>query len=136
MKPRVVIVGSFHRQLERLARAFRELEACGCRVLSPISIDFSSHTESFVRTPTEYRLSDTEIEKFHLRAILSADFIWLHSPDGYVGTGGAFEIGYADAAGIPAFCTVMPDDPIIGPRVHVISSVFEALEMYPMLKNS
>ncbi len=127
MRPRVVLCGSFHRKPEELHRLFRELEATGCRVLSPISLDFDYH-KPFVQAHAESSLSYAEIEKFHLRAICDADFIMLHVPDGYVGTSASYELGFANALGKPVFALKQVNNEMLATRVQIVTSVFEVLD--------
>jgi nucleoside 2-deoxyribosyltransferase len=126
MRPKVVLCGSFHRLPQQLKRLFRELETSGCRVLSPISLDFD--TAAFVRAEAEADLSVAEIEKFHLRAIRDADFLMLHAPDGHVGTSASYEMGFASALGKPVFVLESPIDDMLTNRVRVVGSVFEILD--------
>jgi hypothetical protein len=128
MRFKVVVCGSYHKDPVGLARIFRELETTGCRILSPISLDFTNINEAMVKTKNEYDLSVEDIEKYHLRAIRDADFIWLHTPGGHIGISGSFEIGYANAFKKPIFCYRMPDDEMLSTRVTKINSVFEAIE--------
>lgn len=111
-----------------MARIFRELESHSCRILSPISLEFTDSTEAAVKTAAEQMLSVGELESFHLRAIHDADFIWLHVPLGHVGISGSYELGYAGALGKPVFCKEKPYDAMLQTRVTVVSSVFEVLE--------
>jgi hypothetical protein len=127
--PQVVLCGSYHRRPDGLRRIFRELEATGCRILSPLSIDFTDTALAVVRTSSELDFTIDELERFHLRAMHDADFIWLHAPDGHVGISGAYELGYASALGKPVFSNVVPTDEMMATRVHVVTSVFEALEL-------
>lgn len=131
MRPKVVLCGSFHRVPERLKRLFRELEATGCRILSPVSLDFD--TAAFARTASESELTDTEIEKFHLRAIRDADFVILHAPDGQVGISASYEMGFAQALGKPVFGLEAPADEVLATRVQVVSSVFEILDQLQLI---
>ena len=126
--PSVVICGSYHRDSFGLARIFRELQTCGCRILSPLSIDFTNTYEPIVRTIHEQSFTLDELERFHLRAIAEADFVWLHAPLGHVGTSGSFELGYAAALHIPIYTNHSPTDEMLQTRVHVVGSVFEALD--------
>lgn len=57
-----------------------------------------------------------------------ADFIWLHTPGGYVGISGAHELGYATALGKKIFCKELPKDEMLATQVIEIKSVFEVLE--------
>lgn len=126
MRPRVVLTGSFRRDRPGLRRLFRECEATGCRVLSPISLDFDD--AEFVRARAEQDLSPTELERFHLRALRDADFIMLHAPGGYIGLSSAYELGFADALGKPTFSLHAPADAMLASCVRTVGSVFEALE--------
>lgn len=111
-----------------LKRLFRELEICGCRILSPISLEFADITESVVQTKTEFDLSIDELEKYHLRTMRDADFIWLHAPEGYVGTSAAYEIGYANALRKQVFTFTRLQDEMLRTRVVQASSVYDGLE--------
>lgn len=125
---KVVICGSYHTDSEGLKRIFRELESHGCRILSPISLDFTSTSEAVVKTAHEDELSIDELEKFHLRALRDADIVWLHTPSGHVGVSGSFELGFATALNIPVFSTEGPRDEMLQTRVTVVDSVFSALD--------
>jgi hypothetical protein len=127
MHVRVVLSGSYHRKPDALRRLFRELETSGCRVLSPISLDFDT-TAEFVKTETEAELSSTEIEKFHLRAIRDINFLVVHAPGGYIGLSAAYEMGFASALGKPVFTFEKPIDAMLATRVQVVGSVFEVLD--------
>jgi nucleoside 2-deoxyribosyltransferase len=127
MRPRVVLCGSFQRDPAGLKRLFRELEITGCRVLSPISLEFDDD-DSFVKAPTETDLSPADIERFHLRAIRDADFVLLHVPAGHIGISGAYEIGYASALGKPVYSLAAPTDSMLATRVQTTRSVFEVLD--------
>lgn len=129
MLTKVVICGTYHKDPAGLRRIFRELEATGCRILSPIGIDFTNIREEVVITSKEADLDINELEKFHIRAMRDADFIWLHDPEGHVGISSSYELGYANAIGTPVFCFEPPIDEMLATRVHVVRSVFEAIEI-------
>lgn len=128
MRPKVVICGSFHRDPTGLARAYRELEATGCRILSPLSVNFTDASVPVVRTRHENDFSIQELEKFHLRAINESDLVWLHAPEGYVGLSASFEIGYAVAIGKPVFSSFVLTDEMLHSQITIVASVFESLE--------
>lgn len=128
MKPRVVICGTYHQDIPFLTRIFRELETTGCRILSPLSLDFVDATQAIVRAPNDYDLSVAELEKYHLRCLRDADFVWLHCPNGYVGVSAAYELGYAGSLHKPIFCFNVPQDDMLAARITVVASVFEALQ--------
>jgi hypothetical protein len=138
MQPRikVTICGSFKRRPADLADIFLELETTGCRVLSPITLNFTNHSGSFVKLASEQNVSISEIEKFHLRAIAESDFIWLHNPDGYVGVSGAFELGYALALCKPIFAFQAPEEDTLDEFIMHVPSVYEALKRLPKFHSS
>jgi nucleoside 2-deoxyribosyltransferase len=127
MKPRVVICGSYHRDMQGLNRLFREIEQTGCRILSPLSLSFDT-SDAVVRSKHETDFSAAELEKYHLRAISESDIVWLHLPDGYVGVSCSFEIGYALALGKPIFCFNIPTETMLINYITIVDSVFESLE--------
>ena len=128
MRSKVVICGSFHRDLSGLQRLFKELEATGCRILSPISLDFTNLSDPVVVTNSECGLSVEELEKFHLRAMRDSDLIWLHAPAGHIGISASYELGYANALGKPVFSFNVPEDEMLQTRVIPAVSVFDGLE--------
>lgn len=128
MRPKVVICGSYHRDLDGLKKLFRELEITGCRILSPLSVDFINGSDSVVKLDSESKFNILELEKYHLRAIDEADLVWLHCPNGYVGISAAFEIGYCKAINKPVFCKQTPEDEMIASLISLSGSVFDSLE--------
>lgn len=129
MRPKIVVCGSFHKDADGLRRLFKELEVCGCRILSPVSLDFTDLSDAVVSTNNENDLSIGELEKYHLRTIRDADLVWLHAPEGYVGISAAYEIGYANALQKPVFCFTKLADEMLQTRVIGAKSVFEGLEV-------
>lgn len=127
-QPKVVICGSFRRDPAGIARLFRELETNGCRVLSPLTLDFSDTSSDFVTAKNDETFSVRELERFHLRAIREADFVMLHAPGGYVGISTSFELGYAVATGKPVFSKDSLNDVMLQSQFATKSSVFEVLE--------
>src|SRR5258708_23685300 len=125
---RAVLCGTFRRDLEGLAAARAELLNAKCQVLSPGSVDFVSEVDGFVFGPEEVGLPVAEIEAGHLDAMRKADFVWLHSPDGYVGTSAALEIGFAHGLGIPVFAATKPADVTLGSFVTVVKGPRVAID--------
>jgi nucleoside 2-deoxyribosyltransferase len=97
---KVTLIGSFKRDQQKLTELF-ELLRERYTLLSPASIDWIDGSENFVRADKDKSLSIKEIENRHLDAIRNSDFVILHAPEGYVGLSGAFELGFANALGIP-----------------------------------
>lgn len=125
--PKVVICGSFRKDIAGLKKLFLELETNGCRVLAPLNLNFDDPGSEYLKLESELQLSVTELEKYYLRAISECDLIWLHAPDGYVGVSGAFELGFAYKSHKAVFSKSAPTDPMLQSFVTVQSSVFEAL---------
>jgi NTP pyrophosphatase (non-canonical NTP hydrolase) len=119
--PRAVVCGTFRRAREELGRDCRALEAAGCRIVSPVSVDFVAEVEGFVLAAHEVGRAPREVELDHLRALESADFVWLHAPDGYVGTSAALELGVAHALGIPSYASHTPSDHVLEAFVRIAS---------------
>lgn len=119
---RVVLSGTFRRDRPGLKRLYRELVYTGCQVISPRRLDFDD--AEFVRDTAEHDLSVRTIQDTHLVALRQADMMWLHAPNGYVGTSGAFEIGYALANEIPVFTSELLEDAMLCEYVTVCPSVF------------
>lgn len=105
-----VICGSFRRDPRSLRREFRELKEAGCTVLSPHDLDFVDEVDGFVFGSYDLGRSTAEIEQQHLRSMEKADFVWLHCPDGYVGTSATMELGFAQALGLSVFSAELPSD--------------------------
>jgi NTP pyrophosphatase (non-canonical NTP hydrolase) len=118
---RVVLCGSFRRDVQGL-RECLDLLRSQYEVLSPIGLDFVDANAEFVRLSHQRDLSEPSIEQQHLDALIAADFIWLHAPQGYLGLSAAFELGHAKSLGIPIFSNVELCEPIYRPWVHVVAS--------------
>lgn len=117
----VVVCGSYHRDREGLLRAVTLLER-SFDIVSPESFAFVDRSADFVRLPGEHNEAEHEIEARHLAAMRGADLVWLHAPDGYVGTSAAMELGHAAALGIPVFSATPPADPVLAASVVVVAS--------------
>jgi hypothetical protein len=128
---KATLSGSFHRDPEGLERDYRELALARCQVLSPRSLEFEDKSLLFVRHSVEKQDSVRSIEQHHLQAIALSDFLWVHAPEGYVGTSGALEVGYALACGIPVFSNQEPEDPMLKSFITKVPSVFAAIEQLP-----
>lgn len=128
---KVTLSGSFHRDGEGLAREYRELALAQCQILSPRTLDFEDPSLLFVRHAVEKQDSIRTVELHHLQAIALSDFLWVHAPDGYIGTSGALEIGYALARGIPVFSAEEAEDPTLKSFITKVPSVFAAIEQLP-----
>lgn len=125
---KAVISGSFHQDGDSLQRLFSELETCGLRILSPLSLDFIDTTESVVKAQHDDDFDIGMLEGFHLRAIREADIVIVHAPGGYVGLSTSFEIGYAVSRHVPVVSRNQINDTMLQSYVAVHASVFDALK--------
>jgi NTP pyrophosphatase (non-canonical NTP hydrolase) len=118
----VVLCGSFRRDPEGLRLIHHELET-RFNLLSPLAVDFVDPDAEFVRLPSEVGRPEIDIEDRHIAALRTADLMWLHAPEGYVGASAAMELGEAVAVGIPIFCLTPPADTVLAARVTVVSQI-------------
>jgi NTP pyrophosphatase (non-canonical NTP hydrolase) len=126
--PTAVLCGSFRRDPEALRREFSELQEAGCRILSPAGVDFVDEVEGFVYGQGDLGRTAGQLERLHLRAMERADLIWLHCPDGYVGTSAALELGHAQALGLRIFASEPPEDLTLRELVQFCGSPRAALK--------
>jgi NTP pyrophosphatase (non-canonical NTP hydrolase) len=124
----VVVCGSFRRNVDELKADLAELMLHGCRILSPKDAEFVAEVDGFVFAEHELGRRPADIERDHVDAIRSCDFVWLHSPDGYVGPSAAFELGVAATAGIPVFGRLVPEDVALREWIVVADSPSAAAE--------
>lgn len=129
MRPRVVLCGSYHRDSAGLAQAFAYLERAGCRILSPLTLDFIDQSQQIVHTRTDQDISTFDLEAYHVRTIRDTDFVWLHAPEGVAGLSTAYEMGYATAWNKPIFTTSRLVDQMLDSQVLHVGSVEEALSL-------
>jgi NTP pyrophosphatase (non-canonical NTP hydrolase) len=127
--PRVVLCGSFRRDVAGLRATFAELIASGCELLSPGSVDFVAVVDGFAMTSLELDEDPSSVEARHIAAIRAADLVWLHSPAGYVGPSAALEVGIAHSLDIPIYAATSPADPIIAQFVTIIDSPRHAVDV-------
>jgi NTP pyrophosphatase (non-canonical NTP hydrolase) len=122
----VAVSGTFRRAGEDLRRDVRQLCAAGCRLVSPVDLNFISEVDGFAYARHELSRSPAEIEREHLDALRAVDLVWLHAPDGYLGPSGAFELGVALTSGIPIFGRHSPADVGLREFVHTVHEPAEA----------
>jgi NTP pyrophosphatase (non-canonical NTP hydrolase) len=127
--PEVVVSGTFRKDPQGLRGAYQHLEALGFKILSPTSVSVESEAEGFVFMEGESRYSPEDIELRHLNSIQRAVLVWLHAPDGYVGTSGSLEVGFAHAIGVPVYSQSELADPILRSLVTVVPSPESLIEI-------
>ena len=124
----VVLSGSYRKDFANLKATYEELRDLGCDVLSPSNVSAVREVNGFVFMKGEESQSPDAIEMRHLDAIQRANFVWLHTPDGYIGPTASLEVGFARAIGVPVFAKEPVKDPVIHSFVEVISSPGAAVE--------
>ncbi len=121
------VSGSFHRHMEAISAAVRELVTVSVRVLSPADPRVVAHQGEFLFVASDRLRSVRLIQDRHLESIRAADFLWLICPDGYVGQSASMEIGFAAGAGVPIFATRVPSDLTLREYVTIVPTLSEAL---------
>src|SRR5713101_2972035 len=104
------VSGSFHRHMEAISSAVRDLTARSIRVLSPADPRVVAVQGEFLFVASDRVRSVRLVQDRHLDCIRAADFLWLVCPDGYVGQSASMEVGFAAAVGVPIFSTHAPSD--------------------------
>src|SRR6266481_5836123 len=104
------VSGSFHRHMEAISTAVRELASHSVHVLSPADPRVVAHQGEFLFVASDRVRSVRLVQDRHLESIRSASFLWLVCPDGYVGQSASMEVGFAAAAGVPIFSNHAPTD--------------------------
>lgn len=122
------VSGSFHRCMTKIANDVHELVDLGVRVLSPADPRVVAYTGEFLFVASDIVRSVKLVQDRHLKAIAASDFLWLVTPDGYVGQSASMEIGYAVAYGVPIFSQSIPLDLTIRQYVQQKKNLKDAVE--------
>lgn len=121
------VSGSFHRHMEAITSAVRELATLSVRVLSPADPRVVAAQGEFLFVASDRVRSVRLVQDRHLESIRAANFLWLVCPDGYVGQSASMEVGFAAAAGVPIFATHAPTDLTLREYVHIVPNLCAAL---------
>lgn len=121
------VSGSFHRHMEAITSAVRELATLSVRVLSPADPRVVAAQGEFLFVASDRVRSVRLVQDRHLDSIRAANFLWLVCPDGYVGQSASMEIGAAATTGVPIFATHAPLDLTLREYVTIVLTVSEAL---------
>lgn len=110
-----VVHGSFRKHLDIIQSTITTLNETGHAVaIAPHDCTATDEREGFVLLSGEQDKDPRQIEAEYLQKVLSLRqlggfSLWV-APNGYVGKSGAYEYGIAQACGVPAFFTEMPED--------------------------
>ena len=121
------VSGSFHRHMEAITSAVRELATLSVRVLSPADPRVVAAQGEFLFVASDRVRSVRLVQDRHLESIRAANFLWLVCPDGYVGQSASMEVGFAAAAGVPIFATRAPSDLTLREYVTIVPTLAAAL---------
>ena len=123
------VSGSFHRHMTAIYTAVGELRARGVSVLSPSDPRVVDHLGEFLFVASDRLRSVRLVQDRHLHSIAASSFLWLVTPDGYVGPSASLEIGFATAAKVPIFAETLPADVTIREYVIRVASYDACLEL-------
>jgi hypothetical protein len=126
---RAVVSGSFHRHMSEVADAVQEFCAHGVIVLSPSDPRIVEAIGEFLFVASDLHRSIRLVQDRHLASICAADFLWLVSPDGYVGQSASLEIGFAVARGIPVYGSHLPGDLTLRQYVRGVDDITEVVRL-------
>jgi len=117
------VSGSFHRHMAAITEAVSALLDMGVRVLSPADPRVVDRWSDFLFVASDSTRSIRLVQDRHLACIAESDFLWLVSPDGYVGQSASMEIGFAVANRVPILGTTQPADLTLRRYVQCISAM-------------
>lgn len=124
----ISISGSFHRHMKQIEEAVKEFTEYGVKVLSPADPRVVDSIGPFLFVASDQHRSIRLVQDRHLAAISQSDFLWLVSPDGYIGQSASLELGFAIAYGIPIFCESIPPDLTLQQYVIKVSGINKLME--------
>lgn len=125
----VAVSGSFHQHMMAIQEAVEAFRDRGVKVLSPADPRVVDSVGSFLFVASDRHRSVRLVQDRHLAAIGQSDFLWVVSPDGYVGQSASLELGFAIALGIPIYGEVLPPDLTLREYVKQVNSIDEAIRM-------
>jgi hypothetical protein len=125
---KATVSGSFHRHIQAIYIAVNELRAAGVNVLSPSDPRIVDHLGEFLFVASDKLRSVKLVQDRHFEAIRASNFLWLVTPDGYVGPSSSAEIGAAVMSRTPIYSTDRPLDLTLQQYVKVVPSARFAIE--------
>jgi hypothetical protein len=125
----VTVSGSFHRHISAIQDVVREFQEKGVEVLSPAEPQVVDRVGSFLFVASDRHRSIRLVEDRHLASILESDFLWLVTPDGYVGQSACLELGSAVAVGTPIYTNCLPPDPLLSQYICKVENIDQAIRM-------
>ena len=121
------VSGSFHRHMTAIYEAVGNLLDAGVEVLSPCDPRIVAEEGDFLYVASDRYRSVRLVQDRHLHSIRASSFLWLVTPDGYVGASASMELGFAYASGIPVFSDWSPSDITLRQYVTQVKDIRHAL---------
>ena len=111
------IIGSFRKYYTEVIEIIDLFEKIGISIISPKKSKVINPNEEFVLFETDnIKHKPVEIQLIALHRILRSDFVYVFSPDGYIGRTTCYEIGRIVERKIPLYFSELPKDlPIFMP---------------------
>lgn len=105
------IIGSFRKYYTEVKEIIDLLENIGILVLSPKKSNVINPDEEFVLFETDHKNhTPVEIQLIALHRILRFDFVYVFSPNGYIGRTTSYEIGRVVERKLPLYFSESPKD--------------------------
>jgi ADP-ribose pyrophosphatase YjhB (NUDIX family) len=108
-----VIHGSFNKHFEEVQSVVKTFKSAGIEVLAPAEASKLDHNDGFVRLTSDRSNDPRVIELLYLQKLKDLNtggFSYFLNLDGYLGRTASYELGIAQAAGIPCFFLESPKD--------------------------
>lgn len=98
---KVVVCGSFNKNLKQISELIKKLKSQGIKVLSPQNTDIINIEDGFVIFKNDKFVNNCKwsIESQHLKAIDESDLVIICNYDNRIGTSTSIELGWALKAG-------------------------------------
>jgi hypothetical protein len=125
----VTVSGSFHYHLDAIMGVVKAFNDRKIRVLSPEDPTAVDSVGQFIFVASDRHRSIRLVQDRHLASISQSTFLWLVSPDGYVGQSASLELGFAIAFAIPIFSDVLPPDLTLRQYIRKVDGIDMAIDM-------
>ena len=98
---KVVVCGSFNKNLKQISNLIKKIKSQGIKVLSPKNTEIINIEDGFVIFKNDNFINNCKwsIESQHLKAINESDLVIICNYDNRIGTSTAIELGWALKAG-------------------------------------
>jgi len=137
-KFKTVVHGSFGQHFEKIKKTMALFISVGIEVIAPQSNEITAIKGSFLLLENEEALDPRYVELRYLHKLHQLGdngFSYFINPGGYLGRSAAYELGIAQASGVPCYFSHKPKDlPVYVPSSHIVSP--ENLIEYIVTNNS